>query len=531
MIRISFLFICVFAVFNSFAWKVAPSNIPTPSEKIRFDIKELCSSQYEGRLSGTNGEELSAKYIEKRFKTIGINGYKNKYQWAYNFKGGTTIGKDAYFKIANKSINIGQELIFLPYSNGNKMSGLAMPKVYEPNNVWLVPISTLNLNSTYSPQKLLYEFASKCVTKEASSILFLNDVDATQDLNMQGLENFTPIAIPVAFLNFKAYKEHIIPNLKSDWIDINASLGYESVSGVSNNVIACIDNKAPFYVIVASHYDHLGNMGVLYPGADYNASGVAAMLALAEQVKNYGLKRFNYLFVAFSGNEFDFQGARGFIQQNEFLNNSITGMINLEMVGRLDDKKQLYLTGVGSSPFWGSSIQKANTNFLLHIDSSGNGYNDIRLFYEKNIPVLNISSGYTQDYKRYTDTEDKMNYNGIVDIVNFTFKIIADIDRQTKLIFNQTNDNFKFLSKLKNDIGVLHDFSFNQNGCRVATTLPNSKADKAGIMSGDVILKIGSFTIIDIDDYVEALSKSTVGKEMTIVVKRNKVDYKFFIAL
>ncbi len=99
------------------------------------------------------------------------------------------------------------------------------------------------------------------------------------------------------------------------------------------------------------------------------------------------------------------------------------------------------------------------------------------------------------------------------------------------MIFNQTGDNFKYLSKLKNDIGILHDFSFNQNGCRVATTLPNSKADKAGIISGDIILKIGSFNIIDVDDYVEALSKSTPGKEVMIIVKRNKIDYKFFVTL
>ncbi len=531
MLRIFLSVWCLMLTLTSFAWKVAPSNSPTPIEKIKSDVKELCSPRYEGRLSGTNGESLSANFIERRFKSIGINGYKNKYQWAYNFKGGMTIGKDAYFKIANKSISIGQDVIFLPYANGNKLNGLAMPKVYEPNNVWLVPISTLNVNSTNSPQKLLYEFATKCVGQEASSIIFLNDMDNTQDLNMQNIENYTPISIPVAFLNYKAYKEHILPNLKKDWIDIDATLGYENTSGVSNNVIACIDNKAPFYVVVAAHYDHLGNMGVLYPGANDNASGVAALLSLAEQVKFYGLKRFNYVFVAFSGNEFDFQGVKGFLQQNEFLLNNITCYINLDMVGRIDDKKQLFLTGVGTSPFWGTIIQRANTSFSLQIDSCGKSYNDISLFYEKNIPVLNISSGYNQDYKRYTDTEDKINYNGIFDVVNFTYKIISEIDKQTKLIFNQTGDNFKYLSKLKNDIGILHDFSFNQNGCRVATTLPNSKADKAGIISGDIILKIGSFNIIDVDDYVEALSKSTPGKEVMIIVKRNKIDYKFFVTL
>ncbi|MBK8143607.1 MAG: PDZ domain-containing protein [Bacteroidetes bacterium] len=78
---------------------------------------------------------------------------------------------------------------------------------------------------------------------------------------------------------------------------------------------------------------------------------------------------------------------------------------------------------------------------------------------------------------------------------------------------------------------MVHDFSFNQNGCRVATTLPGSKAAKAGILSGDVLIKIGAFPIIAVEDYIESLNKSTPGKEVTIIVKRGKMDYKFFVVL
>jgi S1-C subfamily serine protease len=130
-----------------------------------------------------------------------------------------------------------------------------------------------------------------------------------------------------------------------------------------------------------------------------------------------------------------------------------------------------------------------------------------------------------------SDVENKINANGVFDIASFSYRILAELDKQTKLIFNHTKDIMPALKKIKSDIGVVHDFSFNQNGCRVATTLPGSKAAKAGILSGDVLIKIGAFPIIDVEDYIESLNKSTPGKEVTIIVKRGKMDYKFFVVL
>lgn len=529
--RLVVVFLCLISI-SVFAKKIIPPKEEnTPIENLKKDITELCSSKYGGRLTGTKGEELSANYIEKRFKKIGISGYKGKYQYGFDFKGGTVIGKDAYFKVFENKLSIGKDVVFFPYAKGNIINGQAMPRVYEENNVWLVPISTINYNSTNSPQKLLFEFASKCIEKNAGSIVFLNDIDNSKDLNMQALENFDPLNIAVAFINNKCYLDYIKPNMKKDWLDIDARLGYENLSGTSNNVIASIDNKAPFTVIVAAHYDHLGEVGVLYPGADNNASGVASLLLLSEMIRNNNFKKFNYIFIALSGKENGMQGAKGFIKQNEFSLNNVTCMIDLDMVGRLNNNKDLYLSGVGTSPFWGLALQKINKGFNLQIDSSGVGYGEYSLFYEKNIPVLNISSGFQPEYNRYTDTEDKINYNGIFDITNFSFKLIQELEKENKLIFNKTGNNLKYLTQLKNDIGILHDFSYNQNGCRVATTIPNSKADKAGIQTGDVITKIGTFNIIDTDDYVEAISKSTIGKEVTIIIKRNKVELRFFVTI
>lgn len=532
MIKKYVLFVGLFMSLNCFGKKIDDKSDNTPAGKIKNDISELCSAKFEGRLAGTDGEKLAADYIENRFKEMNIPEYKSKYQWDFTFKGGVRLGNNAYFKVFENKLAIGADVIFLPYGKGNSLMGSAMPNVNEPDNVWLIPISKLKLNVASNPQKVLHDYAQDCANQQASAVLFLNDVDASQDLSMLNLNSFEQVKVPVLFMNAKAYQTHIKPNLRKDWIEIDGKLGYENSNVTSRNVIACIDNKAPFNIVIAAHYDHIGNTGTLYQGADHNASGVAALLSVAEMVKAYNLKRFNYIFLALSGHESDMQGAKAFLQQNEFMLNNISCMINLDMLGRLDNaKKELFVNGVGTSPAWGPLLQKVNKGLSLQIDSTGVGYSDYNLFYYKSIPVLNVSTGYHDDYNRESDEEKKINYNGIVEISGFVYRMIFDLDKQSKLIFNITKNMMAELSNLKSDIGVIHDFTFNQNGCRIAATLPGSTADKAGMLHGDVIIKIGAFNIIDLEDYKEALSKSITGKEITIVVKRGKTDYKFFVVL
>lgn len=532
MIKNGILLFLMLISLHGFAKKIDDKADNSPASKIKNDIAFLCSEKCEGRLAGSSGEKEAAKYIESRLAELKIAPFKSKYQWDFSYKGGARLGANAYFKIFENKLTIGSDIIFLPYGKGNTVLGSAMPNVNEPDNVWLVPISKLKLNSTNSPQKILHDYAELCAQQSASAVLYLNDLDASQDLTMLNLNSFDQVNVPVVFMNAKAYQTNIKPNLKKDWIEVDGKLGYENSNLTGRNVIGYIDNKAPFSIVVAAHYDHIGNPGALFKGANQNASGVAALLSVAEMVKAYNLRRFNYFFVALSGHENDMQGAKAFIQQNEFMINNISCMLNLDQVGRLDNSKvELYLSGIGTSPAWGPLLQKANKGLTLQTDSSGVGYGDYNAFYYKNIPVLNISTGYNDDYHRVSDEEKKINNSGVFEISSFTYRILAELDKQTKLIFNQTKDIMPALKKLKSDIGIIHDFTFNQNGCRVAATLPGSKAAKAGIVSGDILIKIGAFPIIDLEDYIESLNKSTPGKEVTIIVKRGKMDYKFFVVL
>ena len=129
---------------------------------------------------------------------------------------------------------------------------------------------------------------------------------------------------------------------------------------VGRNVAGFIDNGAKTTVIIGAHYDHLGygahgslhtGEPAIHNGADDNASGVAVMLHLAETLKN-GPKANNYLFIAFSGEERGLWGSNFFAKEPTIKVENVNYMINMDMVGRLNEENTLAVNGTGNSPLW-----------------------------------------------------------------------------------------------------------------------------------------------------------------------------------
>lgn len=504
----------------------------TALAKIKKDIDTLCSEKMEGRLTGTDGEQLAANYIESRFQQIGLSPYKGKYKNEFTSVGGTRLGKNAYFKLFDKNLILNSDVIFMPFGEGNSLSGFAYPEVFEQDNVWLVSLKKMKTFENINPQKSMYEFAKLAAENHSKGIVFLNDIDATIDLSASNLGKFEPISIPVAFISHKAYNYFIKPNLKKDWIEFDAKLGFEEAKSTGKNVMGLIDNRAALTIVIGSHYDHLGNLGVLYPGAN-SVSGIAGLLYLATLLNDDQFSQYNYLFVAFSGKEQNLQGSKAFVKQNETLLNSYSCFVNLDMIGSLNPKnRNIYVSGINTSSTWLPTIFKINTTSLkLNIDSSGYGLSDITPFYLKNIPVLNVSTGCGLDYMTANDKPNKVSQNSVLEVSNFLYRTIADLSKQTKLTFSKTYDVLPDIQKLKVDLGIIPDFTFNENGIRIDGCVPMKLADKAGLQAGDVIMKIGEFTIIDFDDYIEAIKKSNKEKETVIVVKRDGIEFKFFVLL
>lgn len=186
-------------------------------------------------------------------------------------------------------------------------------------------------------------------------------------------------------------------------------------------------SKNANYIIVGAHFDHIGSLGEkFFPGADDNASGVAAMLELAKAFgKRYREKndlKHHIVFVAFDGNNHNLQGSRAFVQKKGVAPYKVTCMVNIDQIGSTlapvgeFDEYILVLGGNKLDTWQKEQLDFANEFFGLGlcIDYSYYGsqqfydifyrLSDQQSFTEAGIPALLFTSGITKHTNKETDT-------------------------------------------------------------------------------------------------------------------------------
>jgi Peptidase family M28/PDZ domain len=298
------------------------------------------------------------------------------------------------------------------------------------------------------------------------------------------------------------------------------------------NVVAFINNHAPFTVVIGAHYDHLG-MGdpkyslytgpaAVHHGADDNASGVASLLELAGLLKDTAYKNNNYLFIAFSGEELGLYGSKWFVQHPAIPLDKINYMINLDMVGRVDSTTRvLTVNGIGTSPAFKDAVAKVQTPLHIKTTESGIGPSDHTSFYLQNIPVIFLFTGQHKDYHKPSDTEDKINYSGMVDVLNYTISLIAELNTKGRLGFTKTkDDNVDSAPKFKVTLGVIPDYTYDGEGLRIDAVKDDRPAAKAGLKNGDVVIQLGDIKVTEMNSYMKALGKFNKSDKTKVKVKR-----------
>ena len=298
------------------------------------------------------------------------------------------------------------------------------------------------------------------------------------------------------------------------------------------NVIGYIDNGAEVTVVIGGHYDHIGmgNFGsrhagepMIHNGADDNASGIAALIYIADYLKKSDLKNNNYMFIAFSGEEMGLYGSKNFVNAPTIALENINYMLNMDMIGRLNDEKVLSVNGVGTSPSWKETLEKINVAEInAKTSESGIGPSDHTSFYSKGIPVLHFFSGQHNDYHKPEDDSHLINFQGIYEISLYILAIVKNLDGAGKLAYTKTKDESESrkAAKFKVTLGVMPDYVFDGYGMRIDGVLDGKPAQKGGLEDGDIVIKIGDTEVKDIYGYMEGLSKYKVGDTAKVVVMR-----------
>ena len=310
----------------------------------------------------------------------------------------------------------------------------------------------------------------------------------------------------------------------------------DSTKIIARNVVGYLDNNAANTIIIGAHFDHLGygDKGSLYKGdssihngADDNASGVAALLLLAEVLTDRNISN-NYLFIAFSGEEKGLFGSNYYSKNPTIDLGEANYMINMDMVGRLNEENALAINGTGTSPEWKDIFEDIKIDSLkLIIGESGVGPSDHTSFYLKDMPVLHFFTGQHEDYHKPSDDEDKINYEGIYVVTAYIDSLISRLDNSDKLTFTKTKDESKDTPRFTVTLGVMPDYMFDGNGMRIDGVSEDKPAMKAGLLTGDVVIKLGDMEVTDMMSYMKALSEFKKGDATEVVVRRGEEDLTY----
>lgn len=314
---------------------------------------------------------------------------------------------------------------------------------------------------------------------------------------------------------------------------VSQSLGIEN--HIARNVIGMVEGtkKPGQFIILGAHFDSQGRGGVIsmhedtvpaiHNGADDNASGTAGLIYLANRFAEYP-PEISILFIAFSGEEVGLQGARYFTEHMEIEKDSVLAMINLDMIGRMEEDK-LTIFGTGTADIWEKLLEETEQDSLnISLAPGGSGASDHAAFYEAGIPVLHYFTGTHADYHRESDTVDKINTEGMERVLNHVENVIHALQRYTpdEIQFKESTDPRESVMRENSvALGVLPDYSFSGEGFRIEGVREGQPAAMAGMQGGDIILQMGGVEIRDIYNYMEILGEFEKGEEVNLSVLRD----------
>jgi hypothetical protein len=321
------------------------------------------------------------------------------------------------------------------------------------------------------------------------------------------------------------------------------------------NVLGAIQGSDPKlskeWVVIGAHYDHLGlgdnhslaqsEIGKVHHGADDNASGTAGVLELARlAARNRQMLKRSILFMTFAGEELGLFGSSEFVTHPTVPLDSIVAMINMDMIGRLHNNK-LSVLDVGSAPNFKQWLEDSNKPVGLDINYSDGGEvggSDHMSFAAKHVPNLFFFTGLHTDYHRPSDTADKINAPGaiqVLSLVALTAQHIANADSRPQYVEvrqeHPQSSGSASVGGYGPYFGSVPDFRDDLNGVLFADVRAGSPAGKAGLKAGDLLVEFDGHAIKNLYDFTYALGAKKIGDVVPVVVQRNGQAVKVNVTL
>ena len=537
MFTFRFLAVLLFLPVITFSQKLKKADKAILTN-LQSHVTYLADDKLEGRRAGSQGEKLASDYIIQQFKKNGLQPRGDNNGWLQPFEiyEGKQVNPATFLFINGNDLKLNSDYFPLSFSANAATEAVVARDLSESGVPWFFDVKELleenKTNPHYDLSQAIQAKANSAAAKGATALILYNTGDTKDELRFNSRERLEPVKIPVLYLTNSSSKKFLSGEAASLEIKLRVDIGPKTRTG--HNVIGFLDNKAATTIVLGAHYDHLGfgedgnslnrdTVKAIHNGADDNASGTAALIELAGLLKSSKSKSNNYLFIAFSGEELGLNGSKYFTEHSPVNLSSVNYMINMDMVGRLNEtNKTLTVGGIGTSPLWGQvfSVPAKKLPFAIKIDSSGTGPSDHSSFYRKDIPVLFFFTGLHTDYHKPSDDYDKINYNGQLQIVKYILTVIESANTKGKLAFTKTREQQMSTARFSVTMGIMPDYTFSGTGVKVDGISDGRPAQKAGIKTGDIIVQLGEHNTSSMEAYMQALSKFKKGDKAKVKYKR-----------
>lgn len=529
----------------------ARKELKASVENLRRHVSYLADDKLEGRRAGTEGERKASQYIAQQFKQLGLTPPTETpdYLQTFTIEEGRKVSEDAYLVINAKDTlrypNGFQPFAFSPPTDGKSLR--FNPDINEKGHVWKLAMSDLIEKNKDNPHfdalASLRSEIDRMSTLGAAAVIVTKPLKSDVELGFNPKDKSETVKVPAFYMDDKTYSEKFDDNVSEYELMIHSRIVQSRRT--ARNVVGWIDNKAPTSIVIGAHYDHLGygedgnsmlrtQDRLIHNGADDNASGTASMLELARVLKAGNPGTHNYIFIAFSGEELGLFGSKHYVENSPIPIENTSFMINLDMVGRLNDStRTLTIGGYGTSSHWANSLKEDfnEYGFKIRFDSSGTGPSDHTSFYRKDIPVLFFFTGLHTDYHKPTDDPEKIDYTASANIVRYIKGVIERSGSIAKLDFKKTREQQTGTStRFSVSMGIMPDYTYSGNGVRVDGVSEGRPAKMVGIRAGDIVVRMGDKNVDSVESYMRALSTYKKGDKTNVTITRGSETITYEIA-
>ena len=560
----------------------------TISEKEIYDhISFLASDDLEGRKPGTPTGDMAADYIANHFNQLGLTLLGDQGKQFFQVITSVTLGPNNNLNVPGIESIPGESYTPTAFSSSMTLEAAVSFVGYgfmidsdtlnwddydavDVKDKWVMILRGTPENEARSSKFDKYSSLRHklLVARDhgAAGVIFVSGskFDAKDELIDLRIErNLSQATLPVLHVK-RELADQILAETSTKLSDLETKLdtGLKPVSldleiivsatteiiqqeVTTQNVIALLPGSdaklKDEYIVIGAHYDHLGWGGkgsgsrrpdttAIHNGADDNASGVAAVLEIAEKfaLGKKAPKR-SILFMAFGAEEMGLLGSKFFTKNPLVEKSQIKQMFNLDMVGRLSpEKPSLTVGGTGTGTGLEEFLMEhaADRSFKISSTPDGYGPSDHAAFYVEDIPVLFFFTGITEEYHTPLDDVETINISGEKAIADYAYDMIADLgSRSETFTFEEAGPKGppKGGKRGKVKMGIIPDFAAASiNGFLIGGVVPGGPAALAGMELGDVMIALEGLSVMNVYDYMSRMAEVKPGQRVTVEVMRGQ---------